>query len=92
MLQEKEKGNFETLLNYTHNNPNGVYLLFDEKGASIEAVYDTDYETDNGLELSDTQYEEYIGIAFKAVESGNLFEISYKNLPSSVVCDGITIY
>ncbi len=92
MLQNKEKGNFEKLLLYTHRHPSGEFVFCDNAGTSMKAYYDTDYETDNGLELSDLQYEEYIGIAFKNAETGNLFEINYKCLPASVFCDGKKVF
>lgn len=92
MLNENEKGNFEKLLLCTHSVPNGIYEFFDNTGASIKASYDTDYETDNGMEPEDANYEEFFGIVFKRLNSGNMFEITYKNLPSKATCDGVTIY
>ena len=92
MLQPKEKGNFETLLLSAHANPNAIYTFVDCSGASVKALYDTDYETDNGLELDDPEYEEYIGIAFKNISTGNLFEICYKNTPQTVFCDNERLF
>lgn len=92
MLGKNEKVNFEKLLCYTHSAPNGTYEFFDITGSSIKASYDTDYETDNGLEPDDENYEEFYGIAFKSLKSGNMFEITYKNMPIKALCDGVTIY
>ena len=79
---------FETLLKYTHSHSNGKYVLYDNTGKSVEAVYDTDYESDNGLE----EYEEYQCIAFKRISDGTLFEVNYHQIPVKAVCDGEVIY
>jgi len=92
MLQLKEKGNFETLLLATHANPNAIFTFVDNSGESVKASYDTDYETDNGLDLDDPKYEEYIGIAFKNHSTGNLFEICYKNTPQTAFCNSEKLY
>lgn len=36
--------------------PNGKYTLYDKEGKSVEAVYDTDYESDNGLDEDEEGY------------------------------------
>jgi len=92
MLQLKERGHFETLLLATHANPNAIYTFIDNTGISVKASYDTDYETDNGLDLDDSEYEEYIGIAFKSISTGNLFEICYKNTPQTAFCNSVKLY
>ena len=37
----------------------GVYYLTFQDGVQISAEYDTDYETDNGIDIDDDGYEEY---------------------------------
>ena len=39
----------------------------------MTAEYDTDYETDNGLEFEEACYEEYIAIMFKDIADNTLF-------------------
>ena len=92
MLQEKEKGNLEKLLICAHRNPCGEFIFYDSTGSSIKAFYETDYETDKGLELTDSLYEEYIGVAFKNAETGSLFEVSHKCLPKAAFCNGEKVY
>ena len=92
MLRLEEEGNFKLLLYYASAHPHTKYTFFDDAGNSITATCDTIYETENGLELDDPDYEEYMGIAFKDEETGTLFEINYHNLPASVLCDGVKLY
>ena len=83
---------FETLLQFTHSHINGKYTLYDNEGKSVEAVYDTDYESDNGLDEDEEGYEEYHCIAFKRISDGGLFEVNYHQIPIRAVCDGEVIY
>lgn len=83
---------FSKLLHFTNVHPNGTYKFIDTTGASLEATLSTVYETDNGCELDDPNYEEFIGIAFAMIPSGSLFEINYHNLPFSAYCDGEKVY
>ena len=83
---------FETLLKYTHSHSDGKYVFYDNSGMSVEAVYDTDYESDNGLEEDEDRYEEYQCIAFKRISDGTFFEVNYHLIPVKAVCDGEEIY
>lgn len=83
---------FEILLTFTHTHINGKYTLYDNKGKFVEAVYDTDYESDNGLDEDEEGYEEYQCIAFKRISDGCLFEVNYHHIPIKAVCDGEVIY
>ncbi|MCF0229739.1 MAG: hypothetical protein HUJ76_08640 [Parasporobacterium sp.] len=83
---------FDTLLRFTHSHSNGKYTLFDNMGKSVEAVYDTDYESDNGLDEDEEGYEEYQCIAFKCISDGSLFEVNYHQIPVKATCDGEVIY
>lgn len=83
---------FQILLKHTHTHANGKYTLFDNNGNSAEAVYDTDYESDNGLEEDEEGYEEYQCIAFKRISDGTLFEVNYHQIPIKAICDGEVIY
>ncbi|MCR5303549.1 MAG: hypothetical protein K6E33_03225 [Lachnospiraceae bacterium] len=83
---------FEALLSFIHSHINGKYTLYDNEGKSVEAVYDTDYESDNGLDEDEEGYEEYQCIAFKRISDGDLFEVNYHQIPVKAVCDGEVIY
>lgn len=83
---------FNRLLAYAHAFTNGKYTLYDKEGKSVEVVYDTDYESDNGLDEDEEGYEEYQCIAFKRISDGDLIEVNYHQIPIKAVCDGEVIY
>lgn len=83
---------FEALLKYVHSHINGRYTLYDNEGKSVDAVYDTDYESDNGLDDDEEGYEEYHSIAFKRISDGTLFEVNYHQIPIRALCDDEVIY
>jgi len=76
------------------DNANQIYVLTYSDGDIIEAQVDTCYETDNGLEDDDPNYEEYHACAMKIVKiiedkskklkEGNLIEIDYHNYPQQI--------
>lgn len=76
------------------NNSTQIYVLSYSNGDIIEAQVDTCYETDNGLEDDDPNYEEYHACAMKIVKiivdknkklkEGNLIEINYHNYPQQI--------
>ena len=83
---------FSTLLECTHNHPGSKYLLYDNEGRYVEATYDTDFESDNGLEEDEDGYEEYQCILFKRVSDGVLVEVNFHQIPVKVICDGQVLY
>lgn len=83
---------FTRLLAYAHAFCNGKYTLYDYTGKSVETVYDTDYESDNGLDEDEEGYEEYHCILFKRISDGHLIEVNYHQIPAKVECDGNVIY
>lgn len=61
----------------------------------IKAIYNTSFESDNGLDLDEEGYEEYWACAFelkKILKHGNsvpckvgeLFELNYRNFPKVI--------
>lgn len=72
--------------------PNSKYTLFDNAGKSVEALYNTDYESDNGLDEDEEGYEEYQCIAFERISAGSMFEVNYHAIPVKAICDGEEIY
>lgn len=83
---------FELLLQHVHECPTGEYELFDNTGRSVKAVYDTDYESDNGLDDDDDGYEEFQCIAFERIADGVLFEVNHHQIPVKAMCNGQVIY
>ncbi len=91
-FNEKEKILIATLIKFDRANPNEIYTILYSDNTEIKASYDTDFESDNGLDLEEKDYEEYWACVFELKEItchgnsvpcniGELFEINYKNFP-----------
>mgnify|MGYP000761444694 CR=1 FL=1 len=50
MINPHETEAFDFLYNFVHKHAEGVYYLTFQDGVQISAEYDTDYETDNGID------------------------------------------
>ncbi len=84
----------ENLFLSINDNETQIYILTYSDGDIIEAQVDTCYETDNGLDDDDPDYEEYHACAMKIVKiivdktqklkEGNLIEINYHNYPQQI--------
>lgn len=84
----------ENLFLSVSDNAKQRYVLTYSNGDVIEAQADTCYETDNGLETDDPDYEEYYACAMKIVKVivskntnlkvGSLIEINYHNYPQQI--------
>jgi hypothetical protein len=85
--------------------PNGTKLIIEWKdGLRIKGLLDTIYETDNGLELEDEDYDEYFACTLKIMSiennpSGNvlrentLLEVSNQNKPIKIFLEnGVLIW
>lgn len=93
-FSNKEKQIMEKLFLSINNNDNQTYFITFSDGDVAEAQIDTCYETDNGLDDDDPDYEEYHACAMKIVkiivdknknlEEGNLIEINYHNYPQQI--------
>ena len=91
-MENINKKRFNLLLTFTHQHPNSKYILYDNLERSVEAVYDTDYESDNGLDEDEDSYEEFQCIVFQRIDDGSLFEVNYHQIPIKVTCDGNDVY
>ena len=69
----------ENLFLSINDNETQIYILTYSDGDIIEAQVDTCYETDNGLDDDDPDYEEYHACAMKIV-----IEINYHNYPQQI--------
>lgn len=84
----------ENLFLSINSNVKQIYVLKYSNGDVIEAQVDTCYETDNGLEDDDQNYEEYHACAMRIVKiiaeknknfkEGDLIEINYHNYPQQI--------
>lgn len=90
MLTELEQGRFSQLLSYLHNHPRASYTLV-LPSESVDAEYETDFESDNGLDEDNPGYEEYQSIVFKRKDNGILFEINYHNIPEQIYSNNTLI-
>lgn len=90
----EERKIMESLFLSINENANQIYILEYPNGDKIEAQVDTCYETDNGLEMEDLNYEEYHACAMRIVKviedkngsfkEGSLIEINYHNYPQQI--------
>ena len=93
-FSDNEKRIMENLFLSINDNATQIYILTYSDGDIIEAQVDTCYETDNGLDDDDPDYEEYHACAMKIVKiivdktrkfkEGNLIEINYHNYPQYI--------
>lgn len=82
---EKENNGFSALYRYVLKHSKESYVFtYGEK--NIIATFDCMYESDNGLEDDEDGYDEYHAIGFLDINTGELFEVNYSNLPTSIVC------
>ena len=88
MINSHETETFDFLYNFIHEHDKGKYQITLQDGTEVSAEYDTDYETDNGLDIDDAEYDEYIAIVFKNSIDGTLFEVSCFNFPTKVIYNG----
>ncbi|HAG04018.1 MAG TPA: hypothetical protein DCG28_01145 [Lachnospiraceae bacterium] len=88
MINSHETEIFDFLYNFIHKHDEGIYQITFQDGTEISAEYNTDYETDNGLDIDDAEYEEYISIVFKNSSNSTLFELNCFNFPAKVIYNG----
>jgi len=92
ILNPNEEGRFWDFLCYVHKNSKASFRFITEDNSIIHALFDTACESDNCLPDDDPNYEEYWIMVFKNVETNQLFEINYHNMPKEVYCDGIKVF
>ncbi|MCX4298558.1 MAG: hypothetical protein OSJ73_16240 [Lachnospiraceae bacterium] len=93
-FSDNEKQIMQNLFLSINHNVNQKYILRYSDGDVIEGQVDTCYETDNGLEIDDPNYEEYYACAMKIVKiivdktktlkENSLIEINYRNYPQQI--------
>ena len=93
-FSNEEKRIMEKFFVEINQNGNDIFVLSFLNGDVIEAKVDTCYETDNGLEENDVNFEEYHACAMKIIkvlvnksqtlENGKIVEINYHNYPQEI--------
>ena len=93
-FSDNERRIMENLFLSINDNATQIYILTYSDGDIIEAQVDTCYETDNGLDDDDPDYEEYHACAMRIVKiivdktqklkEGSLIEINYHNYPQHI--------
>ena len=86
MLNPNEEKEFKVLYYFLLQNRSALYTLIFTGGKKVFATFDTCCESDNGLELDDPNYEEFICIVMRNEKTGKLFELNYHNIPTEVYC------
>lgn len=96
-FSDEDRKNMGKLFKMLEENNGSRYILSFSSGDIVEAEVDTFYETDNGLELNDPDYEEYNACAMRIVSvivdksktlvQGKLIEINYHNYPQEIHID-----
>ncbi len=88
MVNPHEIETFDFLYNFIHEHAEGVYHMTFQDGLQVSAEYDTDYETDNGIDIDEAGYEEYIAIIFRNTADNTLFEVNCFSFPTKVIYNG----
>ena len=88
ILNPNESGKFWNFLCFVHKNVKSEYKLKLSEEKTFQCRYFTSFESDNELELDDSNYEEYWIIFFKNMHSDYIHEINYHNISLEVWCDG----
>ncbi len=88
MFTEKEQGTIAMLYRFLKRNPGAILNVEFEGQPPFEAVKDTSYETDNGLELGEEGYEEFYAILLQRIDNKELIELTYLHFPVRITCNG----
>ena len=88
MFSEKEQNTIGKLYRFLKNNPNAILQVEFDGQAVFQAIKDTSYETDNGLEPDEEGYEEFYAILLQRTDNNEAVELTYKHFPLLVTCNG----
>ena len=88
---EKENNGFIDIVKYVSSNRGGEYVLvFNNR--KIHCKFESMYESDNGYEIVEDEYEQYFVLEFYNIDSLMPFELSYHNVPNEVYHNGRLIF
>ena len=88
MFTQKEESTIGVLYRFLHRHPNEVIEVEFENESKYQAVMDTSYDTDNGLEMDEEGYEEFYAILLRRQEDKELIELTYHHFPKRITCNG----
>lgn len=92
-LNNKEEQIYGPFAKYIENHENERFKFVYANGDELIVEFYTEYESENGLELNDEDYEEYWEMAFKIIEvikdDKNIYEVgkyvlvNYRSIPKN---------
>ena len=92
-LNNNEEKIYGPFSKYIENNEDKKFKFVYDDGVELIVEFETEYESDNGLELSEEGYEEYWESAFKIIDvvkdDKNIYEVgkyvlvNYHNVPKT---------
>ena len=85
IIAEKEKDTIGVLYKFLSQHPGAVLTIEFDRGDSFVAIFDTAYETDNGLEVTESGYEEFNAILLQRKDNGQLEELTYHRFPKRIL-------
>ena len=97
-FNEKEENVVRVFYNNIARCEKMAMLLKWKNGSQVVATFDTCFEDDNGFEMDDPRYEEYISFVFKIsqifgkppvyITEDEYFCVDYRNFPDEIIADG----
>ena len=88
LITKKEENTIGVLYRFLHKYPNEVIEVEFENEPKYQAVMDTAYDTDNGLEMDEEGYEEFSAILLERLDNKELVELTYHHFPKRITCNG----
>ena len=106
LFLQDQQDMIDSMMDKVIDYPNGTWLriIWASRGVIVEGSIDTVYETDNGLDMEDSEYDEFYACAIRIekvignlqednISPGNLMELSKSNPPSRIeLKDGTLIW
>ncbi len=96
-LNDKEERIYGPFAQYIEENIDKRFRFTYSSGLELVVEYETEYESENGLDINDDGYEEYWEMAFKIIEvvndDTNLYEVggyilvNYLSIPMKFIVD-----
>ena len=88
VITQKEESTIGVLYRFFHKHRHDVIEVEFNHEPKYQAIMDTAYDTDNGLEMDEEGYEEFAAILLKRLDNDELVELSYHHFPKRITCNG----